>query len=603
MRRITQSVPIIMMLAAAAALTALAAPADPALARYEAEAATGNNTKTADLASASGGKYVKMEEGSLSFNITAPAAGFYTVWILYSQTYDASKTQNFVVNGDLYGPPSGTIGFPQTGTKDGPPVFTRLKAIGKVRFKSGANTFAIAKSWGYVDIDYIEVGPYVSEPFTISGSPVTPNASQNARKVYGFLRDNFQKKVISGVMTNTVTQTDGKYTPNTPDNQAEMAHIKTVSGKLPALMGLDFMHSTGKKADDEWYTGYTNGTLSLAEEFFKRGGIPIYCWHWRDPLKNDEEFYSEKTKFDLTKAFKGANYTETNLNESSAEYKGIVADIDRVAGYLKGLSDKGIPVLWRPLHEAAGGWFWWGRDKKPEPCRALYRFMFDRMVRHHGLNNLIWVWTTEESGRELDWYPGDDVVDIVGRDYYPNPDQRAKEHGSRVASFENIKTIFGAKKIIALSENGALPHPDSLVADGAEWSWFMPWYGDFTTDVNVPAIWKQTMNHSYVITLDKMPGWDKYNVTPICKMTQVAAVKSRVSVISRRNSLELNVKGIDVRGVELFDLRGARIAVLSKDKLGDGKHNFSTNGLARQMCFVKITGVDKKITTLSVRIN
>jgi mannan endo-1,4-beta-mannosidase len=385
-----------------------------------------------------------------------------------------------------------------------------------------------------------------------------------------------------------------------------MAHIKNVSGKLPALMGLDFMHSSGKGADSAWYMGYTNGTLSLAEEFFKMGGIPIYCWHWKDPLKktSQDAFYSKETAFDLTKAFKSADYTETNFNESSAEYKGLVEDIDRIAGYLKKLADKDVPVLWRPLHEAAGGWFWWGRDKKPEPCRALYRFMFDRMTRRHGLNNLIWVWTTEESGRELEWYPGDDVVDIVGRDYYPSDNQRAKEHGSRVASFENIKTIFGAKKIIALSENGAIPHPDSLVADGAEWSWFMPWYGDFTKDVNVPAIWNQTMNHSYVITLDKMPGWDKYNVTSICKMTPVAtAAQSRVSVKSYRNLLELNIKGINVRGVELFDLRGARIAVLSKDKLGDGKYKFATAGLARQMCFVRVIGVDKRVTTLSVMIN
>jgi mannan endo-1,4-beta-mannosidase len=602
MVRVTRLVLIVTAVTIQTALVGSAAAQAPV--RYEAELATNDNTEIAVLADASGGKYVKMKTGNIIFSVNAPSAGFYTVWAFYSQTYDVSKTQKFVVNGDVYGTPSGTIGFPLTGTKDGPLVFKRIKAIGKVRLKSGANTLAIAKDWGYVDIDYIEVGPYVSEPFTISGSLVTPNASPNARKVYGFLRDNFQKKVISGVMTNTVMANDGRYTPNTPDNQAEMAHIKSVSGKLPALMGLDFMHSSGKSADGEWFLGYTKGTLALAEEFFNRGGIPIYCWHWRDPLKNIDDFYSDETTFDLTKAFKNSNYTETNFNENSAEYKGIVADIDRIAGYLKGLADKGVPVLWRPLHEAAGGWFWWGRDKKPEPCRALYRFMFDRMVRHHGLNNLIWVWTTEESGRELEWYPGDDVVDIVGRDYYPNPDQRAKEHGSRVASFENIKTIFGAKKIIALSENGAIPHPDSLVADGAEWSWFMPWYGDFTMDVNVPAIWNKTMNHSYVITLDKMPGWDNYNVTSAHKTASgVSPAQSRVSVTSRRNTLELNVTGIDVWSVELFDLHGARLAVLSKDRLSAGKYNFAVNGLARQMCFVRVTGIDKRVTTLPVKIN
>ncbi len=38
----------------------------------------------------------------------------------------------------------------------------------------------------------------------------------------------------------------------------------------------------------------------------------------------------------------------------------MVRDIDAIASLLKRLQDHGVTVLWRPLHEAAGGWFWWG---------------------------------------------------------------------------------------------------------------------------------------------------------------------------------------------------------------------------------------------------
>ncbi len=34
--------------------------------------------------------------------------------------------------------------------------------------------------------------------------------------------------------------------------------------------------------------------------------------------------------------------------------KRMIVDIDKLSGYLKLLKMKNIPVLWRPLHEAAG---------------------------------------------------------------------------------------------------------------------------------------------------------------------------------------------------------------------------------------------------------
>jgi mannan endo-1,4-beta-mannosidase len=42
--------------------------------------------------------------------------------------------------------------------------------------------------------------------------------------------------------------------------------------------------------------------------------------------------------------------------------------------------------------------------------------MYDYFVNKQGLNNLIWVWTAQ-TGDDV-WYPGDEFVDIVGRDNY-----------------------------------------------------------------------------------------------------------------------------------------------------------------------------------------
>ncbi|MCL2218570.1 MAG: beta-mannosidase [Chitinispirillia bacterium] len=597
------------MIAASATVMLAASALFADLAKYEAEAFVTNETMTPKVAheSASGGQYVQMREGDLTFTVTAPAAGFYTIWARYSQTYDNAKTQNLVVNGS----PAGTITFPLTSAAvdDPAPVFAIFKAVGKVRLTAGANTIGITRSWGWVDIDYIEVGPFEPVPFTLTTRLVTPNASENARKVFQFLRENFQTKVISGVQTSTVMRNTGGYVSNSIDDQAEMSHIKGASGKFPALMGLDFIHGTGEQANrpnggGDWFIGYNNATLALAEEFFNKGGIPIYCWHWRDPLRistSDGSFYTENTTFDLTKAFTDATYDK--FDENSAEYKAMLSDIDEVAGFLKRLADKNVPVLWRPVHEAAGGWFWWGA-KGPKPLAQLWRLMFDRLVKHHGLDNLIWVWTTEESGRELEWYPGAEYVDIIGRDWYPPQNQQAKMHGSLVANFENIKGIFGTDKIIALSENGPVPHPDSLVSDGAQWSWFMTWDRDFTTTVNTVSEWNYIMNHNYVITLEDMPGWGNYGVTSVRNNngTAMKAAPGAISIRSHRGALELRISGTGVRSAELFNLKGAKVAALSGERLTGGNYRFPVKGIAKQMYIVRVKTGDNRVVTLPVRI-
>ena len=551
--------------------------------RYEAENAivdVNSVQKTVD-ANASGGYYVAMKDGSLSFKVTMASAGFYTLWASYSQPNDTNgKIQNLSVNGVS----KGQMSFPFTNS------FTSIKASSKIKLAAGLNTLDITKSWGWVNIDYIEITPYVALPFALANSPVTPNASENARKLYGFLRQNFLKKVISGVMTNTVMQNDGKYTPDTVQNQTEVAWIIAASGKTPALIGVDFMHSTGLNSNNEWYKGYTNATVALAQDVFKRGGIPAYCWHWKDPSQTVEAFYSPSsgsspfTNFNLNKAFTDST-TYAAFNTGSAEYKAIIRDMDTVAGYLKSLADKGVPVLWRPLHEASGKWFWWGY-KGPKACKELYRLMFQRFTGLHGLNNLIWVWTTDEAGDALNWYPGDQYVDIVGRDYYYF--QRIANHGSLVSSFEKVKEIFGGTKIISLAECGSVPDPDSMAADGAGWSYFMPWYGDYTMDGwahdNTAADWKSIMNNNYSITLDKMPGWAKF--VPV-KAAPKPRDADRVSIRCAHGSLECVVTGVYASAVELYSLQGARIAILKGDP-GVSTYRFSLDGVAKGTYLVRV---------------
>ena len=57
-----------------------------------------------------------------------------------------------------------------------------------------------------------------------------------------------------------------------------------------------------------------------------------------------------------------------------------------------GFQDAHVPVV-RPYHEMNGDWFWRGGRTGQYSTAALYRQLFDRLVNHHHLNNLIWVWS------------------------------------------------------------------------------------------------------------------------------------------------------------------------------------------------------------------
>ncbi len=555
--------------------------------RFEAESAIvdENSVQKIPDAGASGGFYVAMKDGNLSFKVPMSAAGFYTLWAGYSQPNDSNgKIQNLSVNGVS----KGQISFPYKTS------LTSIKASAKIKLEAGDNTIEIQKSWGWVNLDYIEITPYVAAPFSIAPALVNPAASENARKVYGFLRENFQKKTVSGFMTNTVMQNDGKYTPNTVETQTEAAWILNASGKLPALMGVDFLHATGLNSNTEWHQGYTKATLALAEEIFKKGGIPAYCWHWMDPSLAVEAFYTSSsgntpyTQFNLNKAFLDST-TYAAFDTASAEYRAITRDLDIVAGHLKTLADKGVPVVWRPLHEASGKWFWWG-FKGPRATKALYKLMFDRFTGMHGLNNLIWVWTTDEAGDAPDWYPGDAYVDIIGRDYYYYP--RIANHGSLVASFEKLKDLFGGTKIITLSENGSVPHPDSMAVDGAGWSYFMPWYGDYAMDGwahdNTAADWKSILTNNSVITLDKMPGWANYT-PPIVSVHPAIGGKREVAVRYAEGYLAVVLTGMGAESVELFNLRGARVGAFDpQGPLGAGAYRFRLAGIEKGLYWVRI---------------
>ena len=330
-----------------------------------------------------------------------------------------------------------------------------------------------------------------------------PKATREAKNVYEFLLSIAGEKMLSGVQSG-----------GTANNNERVNQIYQMTGKHPALAGYDyiFLQYSPTPAGWSWVVNY--GDISAAKEQWENNGLVNFMWHWNVPNSKADwdngkkgnfdgyNFYSDKTSFSIKNA----------LTSGTWENDFILQDIEKVAGYLKLLQDEGIPVIWRPLHEAAGNynlygktnnaWFWWGRGGA-ESCKALWKLLRDKLEGEYGLNNLIWVWTLDATpGTENEWaswYPGNDLVDIVGVDIYAD-DTDAKERQYKAAA-----DLSAGHKMVTVSECGNIPEPIKCMAAGEKWCWFMTWDLE-SYSLNTAAYWKNVMASSKVITRENMPS-------------------------------------------------------------------------------------------------
>lgn len=336
----------------------------------------------------------------------------------------------------------------------------------------------------------------------VTDAPVNPNATREAVLLKEYLNQSYGNVVLSGQYA------DGVDAP-------EIHAIYGETGKYPAMMGFDLIYS-GTTASANEAKG--DQAIAWATDWGMRGGIVTFCWHWLAPAGNhlsaeypwNKSFYAQGTSFDLQKALSG---------EDAAGYALLLEDIDAASMALKTLQEAGVPVLWRPLHEASGGWFWWG-SAGAEAYKALWNLMYDRMVNVHGLNNLIWVWNGQHNDTDAlrAWYPGDDTVDIIGEDIYPD----RQDYASHVERFDEAQAYTDANKIVALTETGVIPDPDLLSKDGAMWAWFAPWYREYVVDMSAgyenglysgeytsAEMLRKVYTHELVITLDELPWFEE----------------------------------------------------------------------------------------------
>ncbi|MBE6856401.1 MAG: glycoside hydrolase [Ruminococcus sp.] len=344
-------------------------------------------------------------------------------------------------------------------TSDG--AFTKITLYG-VFLVVGSSEVKITVSDADICLDYLKLtnNTSLSEvSYEADGQLSNVNAGESAKELMSFLTENYGDYIIAG-----------QYVSGTENKELELIYRTT--GKLPVIR-FDALENCGDNFDESFKK------IDASAQWHRNGGIVGLMWYWESPGENPS-VYAEDTDFRLSDAVTDINIAQLSQEEIRGLYGegkiseqcyGLILDIDNMSGQLLSLKNKGIPVLWRPLHEASGDWFWWGASDI-EDYKWLWELMYERMTEYFGLDNLIWIW----NGQSADTLVDKDTFDIACVDIYLS---EGKEFKSRYEQFASLQRIVGTDKLIALSECSSVPDIDACFRDNAVWSFFGVWYGKY----------------------------------------------------------------------------------------------------------------------------
>ncbi|WP_156250223.1 glycosyl hydrolase [Pseudactinotalea terrae] len=293
--------------------------------------------------------------------------------------------------------------------------------------------------------------------------PVNRSATPAARKLLLRIQDLGGRATFSGQHN----------TPRELSFYSDQAY--EITGSYPAIWGQDFGFAEDGDMDG---VNFRPAVIEEALAQHAAGSIVTLMWHAVPPTMDEPGTFTDHV---CHGPLPDRAWTDL-LTPGTAVHRRWTEQVDVVAAFLMRLKEADVPVLWRPYHEMNGDWFWWCGREGEDGYQALYRQLFDRLVREHGLDNLLWVWNANaprgDAAAYAGFYPGHDVVDVLAADVYGN-DYRQSHHDELVA--------LGEGRPIALGEVGIMPTPEILTAQPM-WAWFMTWTNFLTRDNDADAV-------------------------------------------------------------------------------------------------------------------
>ncbi|MDE6539767.1 MAG: beta-mannosidase, partial [Ruminococcus sp.] len=306
----------------------------------------------------------------------------------------------------------------------------------------------------------------------------------------------------------------------------ENEFLEKLTGKVPAIRGLDFMNYNP-------LYGWDDGSTERAIEWVKeKNGIITASWHINVPIDFDnyeigDELDWKKCTYQNYQASGSTFNTANVIKEGTKEREYFEEAMKMLAEQLQKLQDENVPIIFRPLHEAQGNegnygdgtsWFWWG-DRGAEVYKELWKLLYTTLTEKYELHNIIWEFNSYDYSNSHTWYPGDEYVDIVAYDKYNVENNRGdgKSSGPNLRAisekFDYLFKLTKGTKMVAMAENDTVPALENMLIEDANWLYFCPWY-DGGEDGGTAFLGENYQDHEeltkmyqseYCITLDELP--------------------------------------------------------------------------------------------------
>jgi mannan endo-1,4-beta-mannosidase len=225
--------------------------------------------------------------------------------------------------------------------------------------------------------------------------------------------------------------------------EIDKSDCKDITGSHPAFFEGDLM----------WYFNpeFKKIDLKAMKAAYSRGSVCGYCWHLRG--MESGSFYAKDG--DRTLLHKIVSNPDRNTNPSLDWYLKKIDEM--VIPIFKAFN---FPIIFRPFHEMNGDWFWWGSSCcTTDEYKAMYRLTVN-YIRRAGLRNILYAWSPDAiSG--LEFYPGDDYVDILGMDIYEPGIDPAKSTAKMIDGLDVLTDYAAAHdKVAAMTECGCRKDKD-----------------------------------------------------------------------------------------------------------------------------------------------
>ena len=264
--------------------------------------------------------------------------------------------------------------------------------------------------------------------------------------------------VLYGHQNDTHHKGGGTYEGSTSSD------TKDLTGSIAAVCGIDSLSLTGAEMDiPEGKRDSVDEASALSVRAANEGAIITLSAHMPNFALVEEKGKNKEGKYDYsgyspgdaTGNIMGRILPGGDLNEVYNGY------LDLIAGYGLNLQAQGIPVLFRPLHENNGSWFWWGAAYcDAEGYKNVYRYTVEYLRDVKGVHNFLYMYSPNgpfEGAEDYESrYPGDAYVDIIAFDmYHDNPeaaDGWMDSFRDTVALVEQVAQKHG--KVPAVAETG-----------------------------------------------------------------------------------------------------------------------------------------------------